>query len=56
MELPSRRKRGTLQRRFRVLVKDDIKGIGVIEDDANDWVIWKHRVRCGDLSIESSRK
>ena len=47
-ELPGRRPRGRPKRRFMDEVKEDMKLVGVREEDAQDRVRWRQLIRCGD--------
>ena len=47
-ELPGRRSRGRPKRRFMDVVKEDMKVVGVREEDAEDRVRWRQLIRCGD--------
>lgn len=46
MELPGRRERGRLQRRFIDEVMEDMQRVGVIEED--DGIGWSQTIHCGD--------
>ena len=46
MELPGRRPRGRPKRRFMDVVKEDMRVVGVREDEAEDRVRWKQMIRC----------
>ncbi|KAK2910488.1 hypothetical protein Q8A73_008203 [Channa argus] len=48
LELPGRRSRGRPKRRFMDVVREDMKLVGVSEEDAEDRVRWRHMIRCGD--------
>ncbi|KAF7651093.1 hypothetical protein LDENG_00116160 [Lucifuga dentata] len=48
LELPGRRPRGRPKRRFMDVVKEDMKLVGVREEEAEDRVRWKQMIRCGD--------
>ena len=48
MGLPGRRKRGRPKRRFLDAVKEDMKVVGLTEEDARDRVKWKRMFCCGD--------
>ncbi|KAK2899617.1 hypothetical protein Q8A73_012746 [Channa argus] len=48
LELPGRRSRGRSKRRFMDVVREDMKLVGVSEEDAEDRVRWRHMIRCGD--------
>ncbi|KAK2875054.1 hypothetical protein Q8A73_024333, partial [Channa argus] len=48
LELPGRRSRGRPKRRFMDVVREDMKLVGVREEDAEDRVRWRHMIRCGD--------
>ena len=47
-ELPGRRPRGRPKRRFIDVVKEDMKVVGVREEDTEDRVRWRQLIRCGD--------
>ncbi|KAF3697499.1 hypothetical protein EXN66_Car013179 [Channa argus] len=47
LELPGRRSRGRAKRRFMDVVREDMKLVGVREEDAEDRVRWRHMIRCG---------
>ena len=47
-ELPGRRPRGRPKRRFMDVVKEDMKVVGVREEDAKDRARWRQLIRCGD--------
>ncbi|KAK2897556.1 hypothetical protein Q8A73_013936 [Channa argus] len=48
LELPGRRSRGRPKRRFMDVVREDMKLVGVSEEDAEDRVRWRHMIRCGN--------
>uniref|UniRef100_A0A087XJI6 Uncharacterized protein n=1 Tax=Poecilia formosa TaxID=48698 RepID=A0A087XJI6_POEFO len=48
MDLPGKRPRGRPKRRFMDGVKEDMKVVGVREEDAEDRFTWKRMTRCGD--------
>ena len=48
LELPDRRSRRRTKRRFMDSVKEDMKLVGVGEEDAEDGVRWRRMIRCGD--------
>ncbi|KAF7659468.1 hypothetical protein LDENG_00297190 [Lucifuga dentata] len=48
LELPGRRPRGRPKRRFMDAVKEDMKLVGVREEEAEDRVRWRQMIRCGD--------
>ncbi|KAF7655665.1 hypothetical protein LDENG_00052730 [Lucifuga dentata] len=48
LELPGRRPRGRPKRRFMDVVKEDMKLVGVREEEAEDRVRWRQLIRCGD--------
>ena len=48
LELPGRRSRGRPKRRFMDVVREDMKLVGVREEDAEDRVRWRHMIHCGD--------
>ena len=47
MELPGKRKRGRLKRRFLNLMKEDMGEIGAKEMDVEDRTVWRKMIRCG---------
>ncbi|KAF7651992.1 hypothetical protein LDENG_00102870 [Lucifuga dentata] len=48
LELPGRRPRGRPKRRFMDVVKEDMKLVGVREEEAEDRVRWRQMIRCGE--------
>ncbi|KAF3694334.1 hypothetical protein EXN66_Car010010 [Channa argus] len=48
LELPVRRSRARPKRRFMDVVREDMKLVGVREEDAEDSVRWKDLTCCGD--------
>uniref|UniRef100_A0A672RBG6 Leucine--tRNA ligase, cytoplasmic n=1 Tax=Sinocyclocheilus grahami TaxID=75366 RepID=A0A672RBG6_SINGR len=49
LELPGRRPRGRPKRRFMDVVKEDMKVVGLREEDAEgDRARWRQMIRCGD--------
>ena len=46
--LPGRRTRGRPKRRFMDVVKEDMKLVGVTEEEAQNRVRWRQMIRCGD--------
>ncbi|KAK4309959.1 hypothetical protein Pmani_018426 [Petrolisthes manimaculis] len=48
MELPDKRKRGRPKRRFMDAVTEDMREVGVMEEDARNRPKWKQVIRCGD--------
>ncbi|KAF7657713.1 hypothetical protein LDENG_00023190 [Lucifuga dentata] len=48
LELPGRRLRGRPKMRFMDAVKEDMKLVGVREEEAEDRVRWRQMIRCGD--------
>ncbi|KAF7646842.1 hypothetical protein LDENG_00181660 [Lucifuga dentata] len=48
LELPGRKRRGRPKRRFMDVVKEDMKLVGVREEEAEDRVRWRQMIRCGD--------
>ncbi|OKP64685.1 hypothetical protein A8A03_01925 [Escherichia coli] len=48
LELPGRRPRGRPKRRFLDVVKEDMRIVGVGEEDTEDRVEWRQMIRCGD--------
>ncbi|KAF7658937.1 hypothetical protein LDENG_00005840 [Lucifuga dentata] len=48
LELPGRRPRGRPKRRFMDVVKEDMKLVGMREEEAEDRVRWRQMIRCGD--------
>ena len=47
LELLSRRPRGRPKRRFMDVVKEDMKVVGVKEEEAEDSVRWRQIILCG---------
>ena len=48
MELPGKRKRGRLKRRFTDVVKEDMAAVEVTEEDTEDRNNWRWKIRCGN--------
>ncbi|XP_061605912.1 uncharacterized protein LOC133466337 isoform X1 [Phyllopteryx taeniolatus] len=48
MELPGKRARGRPKRRLMDGVREDIRAVGIREEDAGDRLTWKRMTRCGD--------
>ena len=48
MELPGRRRRGRPKRRYLDTVREDMRAVGLTEEDAGDRVRWKQMFCCGD--------
>ena len=48
MELPGKRKRGRPKRRFMDVVKEDMAGVEVMEEDTEDRSNWRWKICCGD--------
>ena len=48
MELPGKKKWGRPKRRFMDVVKEDMAGVEVTEEDAEDRTNWRWKIRCGD--------
>ena len=48
MELPGKRRKGRPKRRYMDAVKEDMRAVGVTEEDAEDRGRWKQMIRCGD--------
>ena len=49
LDLPDRRSRGRPKRRFMDVVKEDMKLVGVREEDTGSRGIWRQMIRCGDI-------
>ena len=47
MELPGKRKRGRLKRRFLNVVNKDMGEVGAKETDVENRTVWKKKIRCG---------
>ena len=47
MELPGKRKRGKLKRRFLDIVKGRYGEVGAKETDVEDRMVWRKMIRCG---------
>ena len=47
MELPGKRRKGRLKRRFLDVVKEDMGEVGVKETDIEDRKMWRMMIRCG---------
>ena len=56
MELPGKGKRRRLKRRFNGVVKEDMAGVEVTEDDTEDRKNSKWKIRCGDHWWEEAKK
>ena len=50
MGIPGRRKRGRPKRRYMAVMGEDMRVVGVTEDDTGDRAVWRRLIRCGDLS------
>ncbi|KAF3701774.1 hypothetical protein EXN66_Car017462 [Channa argus] len=48
LELPGSRSRERTKRTFTDVVREDMKLVGVREEDAEDRVRWRHMSHCGD--------
>ncbi|KAM8853652.1 putative transposon-derived protein F52C9.6 [Synchiropus picturatus] len=48
LELPGRRWRGRPKMRFMEVVKEDMRFVGLREEEAEDRVRWRKMIRCGD--------
>ena len=48
MELPGRRSRGRLKRRYMDAVKEDMQVVGVRVEDTKNRLKWKTVIHCGD--------
>ena len=48
MELPGKRRKGRPKRRYMDAVREDMRAVGVTEEDAEDRGRWKQMIRCGD--------
>ena len=48
MELPGRRWRGRPKRGFMDVVKEVMVAMGVADEDTQDRVKWRSKIRCGD--------
>ena len=46
--IPGRRKRGRPKRRYMDVVGEDMRVVGVTEDDTGDRAVWRRLIRCGD--------
>jgi hypothetical protein len=42
------RKRGRPKRRFLDAIKEDMRVVGVTEEDTKDRVVWRRMICCGD--------
>ena len=49
MELPEKRKRGRLKRKFLDVMKEDIREVGAREKDIENKTLWRKIIRCGKL-------
>ena len=47
MELPGKRRKGRLKRRFLDVVKEDMEEVGAKETDVEDSKVWRMMIRCG---------
>ena len=47
LELPGRKSRGRPKRNFMDVLKEDMKLVGMREEDAEDRVKWRWMIRCG---------
>ena len=47
-KLPDRRPKGRPKRRFMDVVKEDMKLVGVRDEDEEDRVRWRQMIHCGD--------
>lgn len=47
MELPGSEKRGTLPRSLIDVVKEEMKRVGMTEENASDWIRQRQMVCCG---------
>lgn len=47
MELPGSEKRGTLPRRLIDVVKEEMKRVGMTEENASDWIRQRQMICCG---------
>ena len=56
LERPGRRSRGRPKRRFMDVVKEDMKLVGVREEDAEDRVRWRQMICCGVPKGKSQKK
>ena len=58
LEVPGKRRRGRPKRNYLFIdvVREDMRAIGVIEQDARDRVNWRKMFCCGDPYNGSSRK
>ena len=48
MRIPGRRKRGRPKRRYMDAVGENMRVVGVTEDDTGDRAVWRRLIRCGD--------
>ena len=48
MVIPGKRKRGRPKRRYMDALVEDMKVAGVKENDAQDRIKWRQKIRCGD--------
>ena len=49
LELPEKRKRGRLKRKFLDVMKEDIREVGAREKDIENRTLWRKIIRCGNL-------
>ena len=56
MGIPGRRKRGRPKRRFMDVVREDMRVVGVMEEEAGDREVWRQRICCGDPKRENSKE
>ena len=50
MELPGKRKRGRLKRKFLDIVKEDMGEVGAKETEVEDRTAWRKMILCGYTS------
>ena len=48
LEVPGKRRRGRPKRKFTDVVREDMRAIGVTEQDARDRVKWREMACCSD--------